>query len=196
MKRLGTTSDEAGFTLVEMLVSLALISLMAIYALRSLTMMKEMDRVSVEIAAQNEVDIAARFMEEELSGVRLHLVGVTAGQPKLVFDGSPHRVEFVTVGDTRREEGGLYLVSYSVNEQHQLIARRKILSGDSEHSTDVTLLSGIENLHITYTNKDGAVSDQWIDQKLLPVRIVVHVSFVGQDRRAWRDATADLALAD
>lgn len=178
-------NGQSGFSLVEMLVSLALVSLMAIYALSALSSLRNADRVSREIAAQDEVDAVAEMMKEELASAQLHLDTKSLQEPKLMLDGEPHKLSFVTAGDTRREVGGLYLITYWLDEQKRLVATRKILSGDSQYQQDVTLLQRAGSLTFTYTDEDGLVKSDWKGRDALPISITVNLTFSDNDHRRW-----------
>lgn len=192
----GKLHQQAGFSLVEMLVSLALVSLMALYAMNALSSLRTSERVTQEMAAQDEVDVVSEFLRQELSGMRLYRDPLDLQNSALGFDGKPNSVRFVTAGDRRREVGGLYLVTYSINGQGQLVTTRKILSGHSQFEQQTILLQDVVSLNFTYMASDGAVSSSWGDATQLPNAIAVDARFSDFDRRTWSKLVIPLRLVN
>ena len=96
-----------GFTLVELLVSLALLSLMAIYALNAFSSLRDINRVEDRVDAQMEVEAVARHLRETIADVRPIFVRDSNNAPKLLFRGSPGVLEFVSASNGGLETGGL-----------------------------------------------------------------------------------------
>lgn len=192
-----TRSGEAGFSLVEMLVSLALLSLMTIYALNALSSLKRFNGVAARLDAQAEVDAAAAYMEEELSGAALRFRYDENRNAALLFEGSPASITFITSADGRRETGGLYMVSYTVDAQQNLVSRRALLQADAQGpAQDVIVLRNVSRIEFSYAGKDGNFASAWPSKERLPQSVKINVTWPEADDRKWPQLMARIATAN
>ena len=183
-------NGNAGFTLVELLVSLALLSLMAIYALHAFGTLRIMNRVESELNAQMEVDAVARLLRKELADARAAFQQTGNQQAKLYFVGRPSFLAYVTSSNGERETGGLYLVTLSLDETGSLTAKRQLLGATpNTHIDQVMLLRGVSSLNFQYA---GAANPKewkqdWQVEDQLPAAVNVMIAFPKADKRQWAD---------
>jgi prepilin-type N-terminal cleavage/methylation domain-containing protein len=179
--------QDDGFTLVELLVSLALLSLMTIYALNAFSSLRDINRVVDRIGTQMEVEAVARHFRETLADVRPVFVMDENNAPKFLFKGAIDALEFVSASDGDRETGGLYLVRYSVNADGTLLAERRLLRDRQETEADnVVLLRDVDGISFSYLApgaSDGV--DTWERKDTLPSAIAVTVTFSTKAPRIW-----------
>lgn len=181
----------AGFTLVELLVSLTLLSLMLIYSVSAFTMLKDLERVSDEAQAQHEVVAASRHMSEALSDARVWFEGTSAGQPRLLFQGSQQEIRFVSVSGGDRETGGIYALRYFVDDDRQLVVERTLLQEVQDKARYIAvLLKDVSLIRFAYAARpdfgsEPAFADEWLPQGSLPFVIRISADFVEGDRRTW-----------
>jgi general secretion pathway protein J len=189
--------SEAGFSLVEMLVSLALLSLMTIYALSALSSLKRFNDVAARLDAQAEADAAAAYMAEELSGAALQFKYDERQMPSLLFDGKPDAVTFVIAADGRRETGSLYLVTYFVDEKRNLLSRRQMLRASMPGAPmDVILLRNVSSIELGYDAGDGKFASSWTNSERLPRSTTLKVHLSNKDNRRWPAVTVRIATAN
>ena len=152
---------DEGFTLVELLVSLALLSLMTIYALNAFTSLRDINRVVDRTATQMEVEAVARHFRETIADVRPVFVMDENNAPRFLFKGSTDALEFVSAANGERETGGLYLVRYSVDAEGTLLAERRILRDrQSTEANKVVLLRDVAGVSFKYLDYANAF-DTW-----------------------------------
>jgi len=181
------SGHDDGFTLGGLLVSLALLSLMTIYAVSAFSSLKSMNRAVDRAGAQMEVDAVARHLREAIADVRAVFVMDENNAPRFLFAGSNDTLEFVTASNGEREAGGLYLVRYSLDTEGVLQAERRILRDKLAAANKVVLLRGVKDISFSYrTEGDTSKTlDEWDQKDLLPSAIEINVVFEDADFRTW-----------
>ncbi len=177
-----------GFTLVELLVSMALLSVMAIYAIQAFGTLLSMNRVEVEIAAQMEVDAAARHLRNELEGTSTVFMPDARATPKLLFAGAASTVSYVAHSNGEREVGGLYWVNLALDPDGSLKSKRQLIQAKiSEHVNEVVLLRNVQTIQFTYLDHSNPriASNEWSEANQLPIAIEINLTFAAQDKRQW-----------
>ena len=105
------SQGEAGFTLVELLVSLALLALMMTYAVFGLLDLAANEPHHRSGRGQDEADAARAYLAQEIADLRVLFEAEDDGSQTLVFDGEPHALRYIASSDGARETGGLYQAS-------------------------------------------------------------------------------------
>jgi prepilin-type N-terminal cleavage/methylation domain-containing protein len=193
-----TKSNQEGFTLVELLVSMALLSLMAIYSVQALRTLHNMNRVEVDISKQMEVDAVARHLRSEISDARAVFLQSDTPNAKLAFSGMSHSLSFVTAANGEREVGGLYLIIVDVGTDGTLKSSRQMLSAHTSNPIDeVTLLRGVKSVNFAYINANNSseILQNWTIDNELPDAIRVNVVFENGDLRNWMDLLITIETA-
>jgi type II secretion system protein J len=180
-------SFQSGFTLIETLVALALLSLMTIFATGAIATMSRTKQVEARIAVRSNMEAVERHLTQTLSDMRtLFAVGTDQGT-QLAFSGESGSVSFVGLLSDRLERGGLYSLHYGVTEngvfalEYQLYRPlHEFKTGQSEN-----LLSGVENVSFNYfgSTMDGDSarwSNQWHLKDTLPRAISVEFKLKGE----------------
>lgn len=157
-------SGEAGFTLVELLVSLALLSLMALYVLNSFSQMQQMKAISREQESLVEVHAVMQQFEREVNSLTPIFVTDDNAASKLFFEGQHDKITYAITSDGTRETGGLYRVTWMLDLNHQLIVERRMLNSTTEDIRPLVVLQGVTSLVFVY----GYDQPTWIDQQTLP----------------------------
>jgi prepilin-type N-terminal cleavage/methylation domain-containing protein len=181
--------NEAGFTLVELLVAMALLSLMAIYAIQAFGTLRSMNRVEADISAQLEVDAVARHLRSEIADARAVFIQGSGPNAKLTFEGTASSLTYVTASNGERETGGLYLVKLSVDANGVLKSARQLLGAQpSEHVEEVILLRGVKAIAFTYIKSGNPPEtlENWNVDNQLPAAIGANVTFDINDLRQWQ----------
>ena len=189
--------NDIGFTLIEMLVSLALLAMMSIYALQSFRTLNQMDLIGRRMQGQNEVNAVVHHLATELSGARIAFADAGTAQQRLLFSSSGKSLNYVTASNGDRETGGLYLVTLSVDATGSLISNRQLLRSDgSGPSEAVTLLSDVKSLTFSFdeTKPADEVLHEWIGKDHLPAAAEIKVGFEIQDQRHWPGLTVRMML--
>jgi prepilin-type N-terminal cleavage/methylation domain-containing protein len=198
MKQISTNSTD-GFTLGELLVSLALLSLLAIYEIQAFSTLRQLRRVEADIAAQNEVDLVASYLRHELADIRPYILSENVIAPKLLFEGKQTSMTYVSASNGERETGGLYLVTVSVDADGVLKSRRRIIQSKvNVTANEVVLLRGVEKIQFSYLARGDASKDltNWNMDNLLPKEILVDITFAKTDERRWPSTLVRLQNSD
>ena len=165
---------EDGFSLIEVMVSLALVSVLAIYTLNAISLQKNMNLQGQRIARQLEVNAVINALRQPISAMQLVFAPAQQGQRNLLFDGKEHSLSFAWVSDGSRLEGGLYRVTYLVDDAQRLVARfEAIKSSGFAPPVSVSVLDNVQSVSFRYFDVSGAKDGilEWRAQDRLPNRI-------------------------
>jgi general secretion pathway protein J len=189
---------EYGFTLVEVLISLALLSLMTVYALGAVACLKRMNGVTEEVTAQMEVEAVTRHLRESLGDARSVFAANTDGTQVLKFSGQQNALSFITASNGLSEVGGLYEVELSVDEKSQLIeTRRMFRSGQPSAAQSIVLLRGIDSIIFSYAGRSSdAPQDEWTVADQLPSGIGVDIDFKESVKGNWPTTSIEIRAAE
>ena len=187
-----------GFTLVELLVSLALLSLMTIYTANAFNSLRSMSRVADEMSREYEIDAALRHVRGAIADTRPHFQPDGVGGQEFLFEGSAHTLTFVTAATGERERGGLYVVTLSLEENGELVERRRLLGNTTNHDgTRTVLLRRVGDLRFRYadsgTKDESTEFSEWAVSGSLPQ--VIHVQITSDSVAQVASIHAVLRLA-
>jgi prepilin-type N-terminal cleavage/methylation domain-containing protein len=190
--RMKLLHGDAGFTLVETMVALVLLSVISVFIFWSLrsgtalwanyaTASEETDDVATT------QDLLRRLIERSYPAPQ-------RSNPRVVnFSGNAARLEFQTSLPPYLALGGFYTVSLERSMDDELLISWRdsegiTLPGSPAHAT---LLSGVSHIALTYFGaRNGAGSQKWFDswtgQPRLPDLVRIQIAF-GRNDRAWPD---------
>lgn len=177
------SNKEAGFTLVEMLVALAIFSLLSVGATTAMIGgLNSKERISEKLEAITEFETARAILKADLNNLVLRTMRDPYGtQEQYIFTGGD--ISILTFTRQGRENpgglekrGDLERVSY-VFEEDKLI-RRSLGNANPAPQTPVrdrVLLSGIENVIVSFEDDTQTFNQVFVpnDQISLPVNLFV-----------------------
>jgi general secretion pathway protein J len=205
----GAKNGAAGFTLVEMLVTLALMGLVALVAFGGLRFgVRAWETGSSRAAEADEIEAVQFFLRRQISRMILP-EGRQGGASGAVMLGAPREIRFLSILPPELGVGGighfrLYLEPEADNGRLALdwaLYRPDGLvvpSDAAERSR--ALLSGVRDIRIGYYGavRDGeepSWRDAWPSPDRLPSLITLELAFAGSDRRMWPALSVALRLA-
>jgi general secretion pathway protein J len=187
-------TQATGFTLIEVLVALALMSLIGTILLASLQIASHTwQRVTREVAAVDEISRAQQFLRQRLATIDPPQSTNAVLQPALVGVGDAMEFTGLANGPSGKESLR-YQVSLSRAERGVIEVRYR---EDREHPfgspdqgwSSETLLDHASALTVAYWRRigksEGEWVDHWSDKDTLPRLIRVEVSFAPNDSRRW-----------
>ena len=213
MKRV---SGERGFTLLELIVALALLSLISAFLFGALGFGRRAWERSADLQDVATVGAVQGFVRQTLSRAR-PTFGRTDGNDRAVlFSGTRDRVRFVANAYGRTTLSGLHVFEISGAPETEtpgsktglaLLVRQALyrpiaedpLSALSE-GTPRHMLDGLAGVSFRYFGAPDpgaapAWHPQWRSTRTLPTLISMTVSFPANDPRRWADLIVELKLA-
>lgn len=177
--------DQSGFTLVEVLVSLALLSVVSVYTFSAFRVQKDMDHLSSSIERRIEVRAALNVLRQQLQGMQLVFMPGQTENRNLLFDGSHQSVTFASLSEGSRIEGGLQRVTFSLDDSHALLARfEPIQTSGVGPATSIVVLNDVVSLEFGYLSKSGTSSPvvEWKHKDSLPYKIEMQLMLLDDGR--------------
>jgi general secretion pathway protein J len=189
----------AGFTLAEVLVSLAILGLMLVLLFSNVRFeARAWQAATLRSDRASELDTVTHFMRRQLGEVYPRY---DEERKRLEFDGRPAAMRFLAPVPAFLASGGIQEIAYFVaadREQRRLVMSRAPLrplipiAELSRLASETTLIEGVEAVEFAYFGKlaegrEPQWFNQWTDATALPALIRVRVRFPGGDGRVWPD---------
>ena len=171
---------QSGFTLIETLVALALLSLMTVFATGAITLMSRARQVETKISERSNLEAVERHLTQTLSDMRTLFAVSPDQRTKLVFEGGHDSITFVAPLSDRLERGGLYKLRYVVDDSGRFILNYQIFRPNESVVTPKSelLLPSVKRVGFWYFGapEKGAPSiwsDEWLRNDTLPQAVSV-----------------------
>jgi len=193
------TGDEAGFTLVELLVALALFSLLVTLLFNNVRFGLKAWQLGSSHGENFEHSMVSQDLLRRLIGnIYPMLVAVGGAESRVDFDGAKDTVTFL--GDAPIVAAGGGRFRFKVFAEHQQDRTDLLMSAapelanpqDSSMTTRTLLLSDIDRVEFSYSGEDARGrdtkwSENWTKRSDLPRLVRVRVAFRSGDTRLWPD---------
>ena len=183
-KKHGMTDGNEGFTIVELLISLALLSFLTLLSIQGIRTIAQMNRVSQEVVEHEQLQSVERYIIQSIESARAVFMETGEGKSVLAFTGSASSLEFVTNSKIQVERGGLYLVRLFVVEGNLTTERRLFrpgFNGIAGRTKPLVLIEKVKGIAFRYFGKVSKkdteahwVSD-WPRNRNLPTMLSVKI---------------------
>lgn len=188
----GRGRSERGFTLLELLVAITLLSLVSLIMLGGLKFGTRVWERSAGMTDDAEsVEAAQRFIRHQLVAVYPAWQADGPNQGHVLFDGSANRLSFIGPPPAPAAPAGHQQFELTLASDRALAVswRPDSRPGDAA-ANEAPLLTGIENLDLAYFGPDPSGRnprwwDGWVGRAQPPQLIRVRVRFPPGDRRVW-----------
>jgi len=194
----GRDAGEAGFTLVELLVGLALFSLLATLLFDNVRFGVKAWQLGSAHAEQFEHDLVAQDLLRRLIGNVYPMLVQDGVNQRLDFEGDKEAVSFLGQAPVVASGGGRFRYKLQVERQHDrtdlvMSAAPELASlQGTAMARRTVLLSDIDGAEFSYFG-DGEAGqtlqwqDSWRQRVAMPRLMRLRVAFRSKDARAWPD---------
>jgi general secretion pathway protein J len=197
----GAASDnrhvgEAGFTLVEMLVALALFGLLSVVLFDNVKFGVHAWRSGSARSDELQRSVATQEVLRRLLGNLYPMIAAeSAAQPQVDFDGTREAVMFLSDAPVVTGGAGRFRFKLSVDRGRDrtdlaMTAVPELASAESASATRTLLVADIEGAELAYfgapaPGASAQWSDSWQKQNEVPRLIRLRVAFRAGDPRTW-----------
>ncbi|TCQ16658.1 prepilin-type N-terminal cleavage/methylation domain-containing protein [Rhizobium sp. PP-CC-3G-465] len=212
--RNGIASDEAhgqgikavsvsGFSLVEVLIALVVVSLMSTMMVASIRQFRFLKMLETQIDEQAELDAITDFVASEIQkALKLPLLHL-GGESSRPLIGSQQKIQFIAVLKTGFTTKKLVEAEYSIETtsiQSSLV--RKIWNHRAPSDAPIppvseNLKDNIKKISFRYllqaTGKDPVWTDQWLSVNKLPIAINISIESNQNKRATFSERTIVLS---
>jgi prepilin-type N-terminal cleavage/methylation domain-containing protein len=168
------------FTLVEMLVALALLSLMSAYAFMAISGMSRAKVIEAQMATRGDAVAVERHLRQTIGDMRNVFRGNRSGTAELAFVGEANSLEFVAPLNDRIAIGGLYALRYGLGEDGFALGYEVFRPNDRafQYKSNEVLLTDVSTVKFRYFGdpQDGTPAvwrNTWVKIPSLPSIIEV-----------------------
>jgi prepilin-type N-terminal cleavage/methylation domain-containing protein len=191
----------SGFTVLELLIALCILSLFSIYATSAYHQVRRMSEVTHRLERTDSAVAVQSYVRSLVSSARAIMVK-TSGQskPVVAFNGEESRLALITASDGTLETGGLYSATLEMRLHGDgladFVTSRKTLRAISSSNIGVELLlAEIGSLHFRYFGEaEGETSPswqtRWVNRETLPGLVEVTISMPTGRGQFWPELIA------
>lgn len=186
--------SRAGFTLLELLVALALLGLVATMALGGVRLgARTWETVGARAEAMGRTQMVRAFLARELSQAMPVLIPSSDGSERLAYEGDRQTLTFVAPLASHFGLGGAQRLRLSIVDSEdrgeagkELVLVRRTFDPDEEFAAELetrdemhVLLDGIAEAAFSYRAGDegSGWSDVWLNESALPGLVRLDVTF-------------------
>jgi general secretion pathway protein J len=189
--------DEAGFTLVELLVALALFSLLVTLLFDNVRFgLHAWQHGTAHAEHFDHTMISQDLLRRMIGNIYPMLVVDVGTQPRIDFDGTKDVVSFLGSAPIVASGGGRFRFRLFVERQQDrtdlMMSSTPELANpqDSSMTTRTLLLSDIERAEFSYfgetaTERSAQWHDSWMQRSDMPKLVRIRVAFRSGDARLW-----------
>ena len=183
-----STDQAKGFTLIEVLIAMTLLSIMVVLLFGSLKICADSwEKGESKIAEVNEIAVVYNFFQRHLSVAQPLWNDLSEdGERTFAFQGKAQSLQFVSAFPASAGRSGLQLFSLDLQNEdnHQVINVTitpffPVVEGEEWHKEEVTLIKDVTEFTMAYYGSDGGDSevwqDQWLDRDVLPRLVKINI---------------------
>lgn len=173
---------EAGFTLLELMISIAIVGIMVFILMAVLRLgFRSVEAGEKKIESLGRVKASLNMIEAQIQS-EIPLTFDEAGEKKYYFKGQPSSLEFSTNFSIWEGETGYVVVTYQVIADDQ--GKRTLMASENqvgrEDRKETKLLEFFDEMSFEYyyqdpTEEEGQWINEWTEAGFLPKKIRLHL---------------------
>lgn len=204
------TLNQQGFTLIEVLIAMTLLSIMVVLLFGSLKICAESwDRGESKMNQVNEIGVVYSFFQRQLTtAIPIWDDFSVADEKTFSFHGDEHSMQFVGEFPASASRGGLQLFSIDLDDEksgRQIVDTQinvtvkpflPALDDKGLAKEQVTLIKHVKALAFSYFGIDDTSElswqTTWLERDSLPQMVKIHIE--REDGMYWPDMVVDMKL--
>ncbi|MEI8207580.1 MAG: prepilin-type N-terminal cleavage/methylation domain-containing protein [Methylococcales bacterium] len=204
----GLRSDSRGFTLIEVLIALTLLSVMVVLLFASLKIGTDSwEKGENKITEVNEIAVVYNFFQQHLSVAKPLSNDSPEGEQRFSFQGAAQSLMFVSEFPASAARSGLqhYLLSKNEVDNEQLINVSLIpyiepIDGEEPQKEEITLIRHVKDFKLSYFGADtegssrGVWTDEWLNKNILPRLVKIKIEL--ESGIYWPEMIIELKVSD
>lgn len=190
--------NEAGFTVVELLVALTLLSLLSVLLIGSLRFgLKAWERAAAHSTGIEAILNAQNLLRRSIGEAYPMFTQSTAAEGRVDFTGGAKSLSFLTISPMAlggsRSRFSLSVIEHDEHGDLMLTAMPELAAPDTNTSPQPTLLlSNVSTVELAYfgqrkSDSKPAWHNLWTAETALPLLVRLRVGFPSGDVRIWPD---------
>jgi general secretion pathway protein J len=194
--------NDAGFTLIEMLVAIALLSLIAAYGVSTLRTLGRARDIEAGMDRHNALDATRGHLRSTLADTRIIFETSDRTGTEVVFSGKADTVTGVAPLDDRTVRGGLYKLTYHLVGAEFVLDYSLLRPMEKGPASErVALLGSVQSLNLDYFGDFDQTGTKkwtplWPAKDRLPDRIQIMIKFGPGIADVWQPLIIDLKNAN
>jgi general secretion pathway protein J len=195
-----------GFTLIEVLIAMTLLSIMVVLLFSSLKICADSwEKGESKITDVNEVAVVYNFFQRHLSEAKPLWNDFSSEEEKTFsFQGKAQSLQFISAFPASAGRSGLQLFSLDLQEEddEQVIKITitpffPVAEGKEWHKEEVTLIKHVNDFMLAYFGSDDGVSEgswekEWLDKEVLPRLVKINIKL--ENEIYWPEMIIDLKV--
>lgn len=204
------TLNQQGFTLIEVLIAMTLLSIMVVLLFGSLKICAESwDRGESKMSQVNEIGVVYSFFQRQLTtAIPIWDDFSVADEKTFSFHGDEHSMQFVGEFPASASRGGLQRFSIDLDDEksgRQIVDTQinvtvkpflPVLDDKGLAKEQVTLIKHVKALAFSYFGIDDTSElswqTTWLERDSLPQMVKIHIE--REDGMYWPDMVVDMKL--
>jgi general secretion pathway protein J len=196
----------SGFTLIEVLIALTLLSIMVVLLFTTLKICADSwEKGENKINDVNQIAVVYNFFQHHLATAKPLSTTTAIGEKTLSFQGQTESLQFVSSFPASAGKFGLQLFTINLleddNDQYIYVTLVPFatLSEDEEPAKkeEVTLISHVSSFKLSYFGSDdivseGAWADEWVNKEAMPKLVKINITLA--NGMFWPEMIFDLKV--
>jgi general secretion pathway protein J len=185
---------EAGFTLVELLAAIGLLSLVSVILLGGLHFgLKAWERGTTHTDRVDHVALVQSFLRRNIEDAYPYFTAATAARGQIEFEGSSSSLRLLATTSQALSSGGRSRLSLTVARGRQgldLIVEVTPELANNAGQAKKVLLANVQSVELAYfgrgrPEREAVWRDRWTGEPRLPDLVRIEVTFPPGDTRFW-----------